>query len=264
MREPPIGIMDSGSGGLSVWRALVSLLPYESITYVGDHAHLPYSQKTTQYIRKRVQKIIAFLLRQGVKLVVVACNTATVAGIDYYRKLFPDLPIVGVVPVIKTAAQTSVVGRFIVLSTPYTAKSAYQRELIRIFAQGHKVYNIGCMTLVRRIEQGMTSGLQIRKELKKILQPALNHDCDVVVLGCTHFPFLRDEIHAIVGEKVQILDSCGAVARHVARVLTNNGTLAPVRVQAEYRFYTTGNPNQVQQTVRTLLGIPVNIRYAKL
>src|SRR3989344_838057 len=117
MSTKPIGILDSGFGGLSIYQSIRELLPHESTIYVGDHAHIPYSTKTPSLIKRRVGKIIHFLLRKGAKLIVIACNPATVAGIDEYRKEFPGVPIVGVVPVVKTAAEVSGKKSFAVLST---------------------------------------------------------------------------------------------------------------------------------------------------
>ena len=131
MNNAPIGIFDSGSGGLSIYQSVAALLPRESVVYLGDHAYLPYGDKSTDFIKKRGVQCIDFLVSQKAKLIVVACNTATVAGIEYFRTVFPDIPIVGVVPVVKTAAAVSETKYFVVLSTPFTAGSTYQKELIR-------------------------------------------------------------------------------------------------------------------------------------
>jgi len=139
MNYIPIGIIDSGSGGLSIWKEITLLLPGESTVYIGDHAHLPYSEKTTEFIRNRVFKLIQYLVTIRAKLVVIACNTATVAGIDWYREQFPDIPIIGVVPVIKTAVEVTKTKHIAVLSTVYTANSSYQQKLISIYASKCRV-----------------------------------------------------------------------------------------------------------------------------
>ena len=168
-------------------------------------------------------KLIKYLLRKRIKLLVVACNTATVAGIDYFRSQFPKLPIVGVVPVVKTAAEVSKLHRFAILSTTFTAGSAYQKALIDKFAKDMKVYNLGTDELVPLIEAGNIESTKTNEALQKLLPDSLISQIDVLALGCTHFPLIRAEIQKIVGKKIRILDSGGAVCRQVARVLAHNG-----------------------------------------
>jgi len=263
-KDHPIGIIDSGSGGFSVWAAITKRLPHESTLYIGDHAHLPYSEKSTQYIRNRICAILRYVRANQVKLAVIACNTATVAGIDVYRKKFPEMPIIGVVPVIKSAVAETETKHFIVLSTVYTANSTYQKNLIDTYAKGYTVYNIGCPNLVRAIEEGIISGTGVRQELLQVLTPLLNRPVDIIALGCTHYPFVADEIRAIVGKKVRILDSGGAVARHVERVLTNNKNLASKNIDGRHEFRTTGDPKKVHNTMKILLGKSYPIAYAEI
>jgi glutamate racemase len=258
-----IGILDSGFGGLSIYQSITALLHNESTVYIGDHAYVPYSTKTRHVILTRVKKLIQFLLSKQAKLVVIACNTATVAGIDAYRRWFPDIPIIGVVPVIKTAALVSKTKKIIVLSTEFTARSAYQRKLIRKFADGSRVFNIGCPTLVSRVEKGTLSGIAVTKELRTILTPAVKKGADVIALGCTHFPFLKDQIRAIVGQDIAILDSGGAVARHVGRVLEQNNILAPGS-GGTHVFYSTRKRDGASITASTLLKKNIQVRYAPL
>ncbi len=252
--QGPIGVMDSGLGGLSIWKGLVTLLPGESILYVGDHAHIPYSGKDTGIIRERVCAILNFFAAAGCKLVVIACNTATVAGIEEYRKLQKNFPIIGVVPVIKTAAEVSKRRRFAVLSTEYTAQSQYQQDLIVKFASDCAVYNIGCPNLVGAVERGETGTPTIRRELDDILGPLIAEGIDVLALGCTHYFFLRPLITEIVGREVSVLDSSGAVARHASRILDTNRIASRGGVPS-YRFVTTGDASAVSPIASTLLGI---------
>ena len=249
----PLGIIDSSSGGLSVWQSVVSLLPHESTVYVGDHAHAPYSKKTTSFIRARMRVLIPYLLKQKVKLIVIACNTATVAGIAAYRRQFPRIPIVGVVPVVKTASEVSRRRRFAVLSTHYTANSRYQKQLIQTYASDCTVFNIGTTSLVALIEAGHVTGKPIERCLRQALRRAREGGVDTVVLGCTHYPFLHPVIRAIVGENVRILDSGGAVARHVRRILENNKTVTTAGVPT-YIFQTTGDSAAVTRVACLLTG----------
>ncbi len=256
----PIGILDSSSGGLTIWKEIVSLLPDESTVYIGDHLHMPYSKKTTSYIQKRVLQLIQFLIQQHAKLIVIACNTGTVAGIDLYRKKFPNMPIIGIVPVIKTAVQQSHTRRITVLSTEYTSKSTYQKNLIRQFAQDCIVKSIGSTRLVSLIETGDLSGEEIAGELSHLLKKTGADGTDVLVLGCTHFPFVRDQIRAIVGEGVVILDSGGAVARQTKRILDQE-SLHSRAGHPTHAFYTTGNAENISRTVSRLLKKTIKIHH---
>lgn len=238
-------------------------MPCESTVYIGDHAYLPYSTKTRTLIRRRVRKIIQFLIAKHVKLIVIACNTATVAGIDVYRRWFPDIPIIGVVPVVKTATAVSKTKKIIVLSTIFTAKSVYQKKLIRQFAGGCRVYNLGCPNLVSFVEAAKLQGPILEKELRAILAPVVAKDADVIALGCTHYPFLKDQIRAIVGEDIAILDSGGAVARHVRRILERNYIQASGR-RASHEFYSTRRWLKASSIASTLFQKKVHVRYATI
>ena len=256
MNNFPIGIIDSGSGGLSIWKEITTLLPNESTLYIGDHAYLPYSEKSTGFIRRRVAKLIHFLLAKHVKLIVIACNTATVAGIDWYRAQFPTIPIIGVVPVVKTAAALTKTNEICILSTKYTAGSMYQKKLIKEFASHAKVISIGSSRLVEYIESAGDMKEKIISELQEVLQLIRNSAVDVVVLGCTHFPFIKEEIRQVIGVTISLLDSGLAVARHVQRILERNH-LFTNSSRASHEFYSTGNVKKVAATYQKLLKYPV-------
>lgn len=251
MNNIPIGIIDSGSGGLSIWKEITRLLSNESTLYVGDHENLPYSDKSTEFIRGRVVKLIHFLITKHVKLIVIACNTATVAGIDWYREQFPDIPIIGVVPVIKTAAETSRTKNILVLSTMYTSKSVYQQKLINDFAPHCRVQSVGSSCLVQLIESPKKNTRIIQKELQSLLK-TYTPSIDTLVLGCTHFPFVSNQIHLFLGSEVTILDSGPAVARQVQRILIHN-TIQSSASKGNHIFYTTGNCSDVSKTFKKLL-----------
>lgn len=263
MINAPIGILDSGFGGLSVYQSITTLLPRESTIYIGDHAHIPYSEKTPEHIHARVSILMTHLLSKNVKLIVVACNTATVAGIDIYRKSFPGVPIIGVVPVIKTAAEISRKKSFIVLSTNFTAASAYQKNLIQSFASDCIVYNIGGHNLVDLVEQGIVEGPRIMESLHEILPPSLIKDIDVIALGCTHYPFLEKTIRAIVGDAIKILDSGGAVARQTQRILAHNSITAENQIPS-HEFYSTKNDPHLSEVASQLLKQPIEVHYANI
>lgn len=250
-------MFDSGSGGFSVWQAITDVLPKESVIYIGDHRCIPYSTKTRKEIRIRACKLIEFLLTKQVKLIVVACNTATIAGITYYRKKYPQIPIIGVVPVVKTAAEISKTRKFAVFSTVSTAKSSYQKKLISQFAGDCTVYSIGNSTMIELIEKGKHETEEMTAILQRILSPVIKKKIDVLVLGCTHFPFVIPCIKKIIGNLITILDSGHAVARHVKRILEANKTMVCQKDKAMYHFYTTGESDHVSAVASLLVGRPV-------
>jgi glutamate racemase len=263
MNNNPIGVFDSGSGGLSIFRSIQTELPDESCIYFGDHLYTPYGDKDTDFIRARVVKAIKYLLSRQVKLVVIACNTATIAGIEYYRASFPDMPIVGVVPVIKTASTLSKTKHFVVLSTHYTAKSGYQRQLIHQFASECSVTSLGSSRLVPLIESGDLTGSDIEKELRHMLRGFHNSLNDVVVLGCTHYPFLTPMIRAIIGGDIPILDSGAAVARQVKKILDHRNELGLSHRQPDM-YVTTGDEIQVATLFCTLLSAKIHVTHVNI
>ena len=263
MNGNPIGFIDSGIGGLSVWKSVVRLLPQESTVYIGDHAYMPYSDKSGYSVRNRITKMIRRLTEMNCKAIVIACNTATVAGIGIYRKRFSDIPIIGVVPVIKTATEITKTGHIAVLATPFTVKSRYHRSLIRKFANGIKVTSIGCRNLVTLIETGEISPNSVGQALSVLTERLSGSDIDVVALGCTHYPLIRSIIRKITGKSVKLLDSGNAVARQTKRILVHNSILSNGN-NIRYDFYTTGNPVAVTRIVRKVTGEIHEFRRIKL
>jgi len=259
MDTRPIGIIDSSSGGLSIMAAIQSLLPHESIVYIGDHKNAPYSDKTRTFIRSRSMALIQKLIRQNCKLCIIACNTATVAGIDMYRKQFPGFPIVGVVPVIKTASAITKTNNICILSTKFTATSTYQKNLIHEFACNKKVFSLGSSKLVTYIESTKNETENITKELKKMCKTIDKKSIDVVVLGCTHYPFIAKIVSDFFGTSVSVIDSSMAVARQVGRILDKNNSCSDGT--AVYQYCTTGNVKKVTQVMSRLLTSPIVVEH---
>ena len=196
-----IGIFDSGSGGLSVYRELVKLLPYERYVYYADNAHCPYGDKTAAFIRDRARTITDFLLGKGADIIVVACNTATAAAIATLREEYPDVPFVGMEPAVKPAALGTETGLIGVLATAGTLKgSKYLKTKGRFEDDVHIVEHVYAT-------------------VKASLQPLLDAGADRIVLGCTHYPFLRPVVEAVAGPGVQVIDPAPAVARQTVRLL---------------------------------------------
>jgi glutamate racemase len=193
---------------------------------------------------------MTFLVQKNVKAVIVACNTSTVYTIDFLREKY-KIPIIGTVPVIKTIANITKTKQTAVFSTPATAKSPYLQKLINKFAPNVAVYKIGGTGLEELIETGDLENKKIDKILHEFLEPLFKKQVDAIALGCTHYPFLRDKIQAIVGKKVQVVDSGGAVARRTKEILINNQISGNKRTEDFY--YTTGDKNKFAKAIKSLL-----------
>ena len=264
MDNRPIGLFDSGVGGLTVWRATKKLLPEESLIFLADGGHAPIGERSPEEIRDLAVRIVRFFLRQDVKLVVVACNTFTVHAIDHLRETFPELPIVGVVPVVRTLARRTRTGTIAMLSTPATAASPYLAELIKEFAPGKRVINVGCEGLEDLIDAGGAGTKRATELLERHLAPVRASKADVVGLGCTHYPFLRHRIKAILGPGVRVYDPSRPVARRVRQLLAERDALAK-NAHASYRFYTTGDTEQFASVASKLLRFPMlDVGYVEL
>lgn len=249
MNRNPIGVIDSGIGGLSIFREIVKKLPNESFIYLADSKNCPYGSKSSKDIYKLSKRLVEFLVKKKAKLIVIACNTITVACIDKLRKDFPKVPIIGTVPVVKTASKMTRNGRIGILSTVQTARSKYQKDLIKKYTSGLQVLNLGTNALVRIIEEGGGNKSKINKILKKELKPFIEFKIDVLVLGCSHFPFLKKEISKILGKKVMILDSSGAIARQTKRILVLENLISEYNNSAN-TFLTTGDAREFNKKIK--------------
>jgi len=259
MNNQPIGIFDSGVGGLSVLRELKNLLPSETFVFVADQKNVPYGGKTKNQLTGFSDKIVNFLVNQKkVKAIVIACNTSTVYSIDHLRSKY-KIPIIGTVPVIKTIAKLTKTGKTAVFSTPATAKSPYLSELINKFAGEVIVYKIGGTGLEDLVEEGDLKNPKIDKVLHESLFPLKEKGVDALALGCTHYPFLRDQIEAIVEPKMVIVDSGGAVARRTKEVLTKENLLG--NLHSNDYFYTTGDVAKFKKALKNLLDLDTNKVY---
>ncbi len=218
-----IGIFDSGSGGLSVYRELVKVLPGERYSYYADNAHCPYGEKTALYIRRRGRFITEFLLDKGADIIVVACNTATAAAIATLRSEYPDVPFIGMEPAVKPAALGTRSGVIGVLATAGTLKgSKYLSTRGRFEDDVTIVEHVG-HGFVELVENGILDGPEAESVVRASLQPLLDAGADTIVLGCTHYPFLQPLIQRLSGPAVQVIDPAPAVARQTVRVLEQWG-----------------------------------------
>lgn len=226
LNSAPIGVFDSGVGGLSVLREIRLLLPNERLLYVADSGHVPYGEKSPEFIRLRSQQIAEFLLQQGAKALVLACNTATAAAVVSLREHYPQLPIVGMEPAVKPAAAATRSGVVGVLATTGTLQSAKFAALLDRFANNVRVITQPCPGLVECIEAGELESPATRELLRAFVAPLLAEGCDTLILGCTHYPFIKPLLRQLVPASVSLIDTGEAVARQLQRVLADRQLLA--------------------------------------
>lgn len=250
----PIGIFDSGVGGISVLRAIREQMPEESVLYFGDQGHIPYGPRPMEQIREFSEAITEFLLSQDAKIVVVACNTASAAALKYLRERFPNIPFVGMEPAVKPAAEYTQTGKVGVLATPATFQGALYASVVERFANGVELFQNTCNGLVQQIEQGNLEGEQTRKILEGALLPMLGQNIDTVVLGCTHYPFVIPLIQEIVGGNVHVIDPAPAVARQTEHLLEAQGMRNQSESKGVVKLYTSGDPDRLRILLPKLLG----------
>ncbi|WAJ38614.1 glutamate racemase [Pseudomonas sp. GOM7] len=250
--EAPVGVFDSGVGGLSVLREIRQLLPSESLLYVADSGHVPYGEKSPQYILERCVLITEHLLAQGAKALVLACNTATAAAAAELRERYPQVPIVGMEPAVKPAAAATRSGVVGVLATTGTLKSARFAALLDRFASDVRVLTQPCPGLVECIEAGALQAPATRELLQGYVAPLLAEGCDTLILGCTHYPFLRPLLQELVPPSVTLIDTGAAVARHLRTVLEQRELLA-AGPALPTRYWSSGEIAQLCRVLPVLL-----------
>jgi glutamate racemase len=238
--EHPVGVFDSGVGGLSILRELQRALPHEDFIYLADQAHVPYGSRSLDEVLRFSQGITRYLLAQNAKLIVVACNTASAAALHQLRLDFPNTPFVGMEPAVKPAVgitQSGVVG---VLATPATFQGKLFASVLERFAEGVTVLKDTLPGLVALIENGRTGGEEVDQLLRRSVQPMLDQGADTLVLACTHYPFIIPALRNVTGPDIQIIDPSPAIARQAARVLEENQLQGISLDKGETIFLTTG------------------------
>lgn len=247
-----IGVFDSGVGGISVLREIRELLPTENLIYYADSGHCPYGGKPREAIVARAVAISEFLIGRGAKLIVVACNTATIAAVEHLRATYP-LPFVGMEPAVKPAAALTRSGVVGVLATGAALAGEKFHRLVAQHAGGVRVITQPCPGLVEQVERGDLEGPQTRDLVERYTAPLLAQGADVLVLGCTHYPFLRPLIRDVVGPAVKLLDTGEAVARQTRRVLEREGLLGTKDRVGTIEWHSSGDPTLFGRLHRTLM-----------
>ena len=259
----PIGAFDSGVGGLSILAEVRKLLPAEDLIYLADTDHCPYGTKPVDEIRQRTLDVTDFLVHLGVKVVVVACNSACEAGLERIRDKYPELPVIGVEPAVKPAQHETRNGKIGVLATSLTLNGERFSHLVERYATGIEIFRQPAPGLVELVEAGRLATAETEAVLHQYLDPLLAKGIDTLVLGCTHYPFLLPLIRKICGPAVTVLDTGAAVARQTLRILTDKNLLTTGSVPGKDTFYTSGDPVSVRQVIAKLWrGETINVMKA--
>ncbi|MEC5387676.1 glutamate racemase [Uliginosibacterium sp. H3] len=253
MADPrPIGVFDSGVGGLSVLREIRARLPHEDLIYCADSGFAPYGSRSPEEIRERSLFLSEFLLKHDCKALVIACNTATAAAADYLRARWPALPIIGMEPAVKPATAATHSGVVGVLATVGTLASARFAALLDTFGSEVEVVTQPCPGLMECVERGELESPATRALLTSYVEPLMQADADVVVLGCTHYVFLRPLVQSLVGHAVKLIDTGAAVAAQLERKLIAASALALPQGVGSERFWVSGDHQQMNTTLQML------------
>ncbi len=255
-RESPVGIMDSGMGGLSVLREAIRLMPQEDFIYYGDSAHTPYGTKSTEEIQRLTDDCVGFLLKRGVKEVMIACNTATSASVTMLREKYADIPIIGIEPALKPAALGYPGGNILVTGTEFTLREAKFRRQLHCYEGKAHIYVQPLGRIVEYVERGQLENEELEQYLREVISPWTAIGLDAVVLGCTHFPFVKKMIRRIVGERPELVDGAAGMAREAARQLENRGLLREAGSGGKVLLYHSGEESGWLERAKMLLGLP--------
>lgn len=270
MSTAPVGVLDSGVGGLTILRELLRELPDERFFYFGDTGNCPYGVRPESEIQELAIAASRFLLERGVKEIVVACNTASVSALAALRATF-DVPFIGVVPAVKPAAKLTRSGKVGIASTEASARGDYLKRLVAEHANGVEVLAVGCPDLVLLAEAGMLDGPEVEAAVRGYVAPMLDQGIDTLVLGCTHFPAMRDVFTRVAGPAVEVIDSGAAIARQARRVLADRALLAPPAsgpleqpraVRSTDEFWCSGDAEPFSRTASAILRQRISARNA--
>lgn len=254
-KDAPIGFFDSGLGGLCVLARAMQKMPRENFIYFGDNAFAPYGSKSREEIFRRSSFIVDFLLQKGVKAIVIACNTATGVAVKELREMH-RLPIISMEPAVKVAKGYQTDGKIAVLATPATLQQEKYRQLIQRLGCEQQVLPLPCAGLVELIEAGKLDGAQMETYLERILKPLAAHRIDSVVLGCTHYVFVKRQIERALtkmGKVPVIVDGAQGTVNHLKEILLQSGQYND-RTPGSVRVYTSGDPEQIRPMVRAAIG----------
>lgn len=250
-KKKPIGVFDSGVGGLSVLQSIREELPHEDLIYVADSGYAPYGDKSSHIVEKRAIGITRFLIDKDVKAVVVACNTATAVAVSTLRSMF-SLPIIAMEPAVKPAVKSTRSGVVGIMATEGTLKSTQFATLLEQFGNSAQVIKVPCAGLVEKVEEAELTSPKTRRLLEIYINPLKGRNVDTIVLGCTHYPFLKGMIKDIVGPRIELIDTAEAVARHLRRRLEHEDLINGSFTKGLEVFWTSDTSERIQLVISRL------------
>lgn len=255
-KNKPVGVFDSGVGGISVLRELVRVMPNEDFIYFGDSVNAPYGTKSVSEIRELTIRNVEKLLEMGAKSIVVACNTATSAAVAVLRKMYQELPLVGIEPAIKPAVLHKPDSRVVVMATPMTIKQEKFQRLMNMYKDKAEIVPLPCPGLMEFVEKGNFDGEDLYKYLTELFWSVNDKPIDSIVLGCTHYPFEKNAIKKIVGDDVAIFDGGGGTAREMKRRLSASGLLGESHNKGTVTFINSRDTKEIIDFCKHLLNQP--------
>ncbi len=258
----PIGIFDSGVGGLSVWREIAAQLLHENTLYFADQIHIPYGPRSLDQIRSFSETITRYLIARGAKLIVVACNAASAAALKHLRATFPEMPFVGMEPAVKPAAEQTHTGVVGVLATPATFQGELFASVVERFANGVRLVKEICPGLVQQVEAGRLDTPDTLAMLDRFLKPIRDANADKIVLACTHYPFVIDAIRSLA-PGIDVIDPAPAIARQVKRVLSEREMLASMEQMGQHQFITSGDRAAFGRVLKVLVQVAADAEMAQ-
>lgn len=253
--DGPVGIFDSGLGGLTVARRVLEKLPRESIIYIGDQIHIPYGERSPEEIRSFALGISEFLSHRNAKLIIMACNMSSATALDAAHAAFPEVPIIGVIEAgVRGVVRSYPGGPIGILATTGTVRTGMYTRTLRRLLPETPVLEQPCPQFVPLVEAGMCYSPEAEQAIRDYVGPLLSAGCRTLVLGCTHYPFLLDGIGRFAGPEVTIVDPAEETAVEAANILFDVGLLSPPQAEPAYAYYTTGRPDRFAELGSRFLG----------
>lgn len=253
MKDKPIGFFDSGVGGLSVLKEAVKILPNEDFIYFGDSKNAPYGIKNVDQVKNLSIQASEFLLDYNVKAIVVACNTATSAAIEDLRERYKNIPIIGIEPALKPAVELNGEGKIVIMATPMTLAEKKFNKLMERYMETAEIIPLPCPGLVEYIERGIIEGEEIRSFLREKVSSVLNSRIATIVLGCTHYPFIKKELSEVVGKEVAIIDGSVGTAKHLKEVLKDKNWINDSYTKGKVSIFNSSENHELIRISERLL-----------
>ncbi|MDR5586451.1 MULTISPECIES: glutamate racemase [Clostridium] len=254
-KNRPIGFFDSGVGGLSVMKEAIRLMPNENYIYFGDSKNAPYGIKTVEEVKTLTVDAVELLLEKNVKAIVVACNTATSAAIDLVRSKYKNIPIIGIEPALKLATKYNRKGNIIIMATPMTLKEKKFKSLMEKYGEDYDIVSLPCAKLVEFIEHGILSGEELEEYLKEKFNPYKNNDIGVVVLGCTHYPFIKETLYKVIDKDIPIIDGGLGTSQELRRRLGEKNLLNTEEKQGSITIINSNGSEKTIELSKKLIEI---------